>query len=492
VYKHYTGGQAKDDVMATISMRRILPLLLLVELFSVFAYLLPSFNTAAFFILSALTLGVTLVRLEYGIWILFAELFIGSKGFLFYLDFDGTIVSIRIALWLIVLSVYLTQLVMGGWRTAYDEWRTIPSLRWYAALAVIVLLGVVQGLVGETPMQDVFLDMNGWLFFLLLFPIMHVMRTREQIMHIKTLLIACALWLSAKALFLLFIFAHDPVRGVYLPLYRWVRTSGVGELTEMSATFIRVFFQSQLYVLIAFFILIAGRAQAYGGVVRWRVWSMRALLFSSILLSFSRSFWLGLIAGLCALLFVRQWRAIPRTIGAALLATVVIVAVMYVPIPRFGGGGSGFGGLIQERISTSNEAAVSSRWSLLPVLWQEVRATPIFGQGFGASVTYTSDDPRIVNTSAAGSNDYTTYAFEWGYLDVWLKLGLLGVVAYLGLLASLLLQLARLKGERSALAWPLFAGAVTNVFSPYLNHPLGIGYLLIVTAYLGMKSNPQA
>ena len=74
---------------------------------SFFAYFFPLFNKVAFFVILALTLVLTLEKLEYGIYILLAELFIGSKGYLFYFDAGGVSVSLRIGLFLIVMAAWL-------------------------------------------------------------------------------------------------------------------------------------------------------------------------------------------------------------------------------------------------------------------------------------------------------------------------------------------------------------------------------------------------
>ena len=114
--------------------------------------------------------------------------------------------------------------------------------------------------------------------------------------------------------------------------------------------------------------------------------------------------------------------------------------------------------------------------------------------GFGAEVTYRTSDPRILQSSPEGF--YTTYAFEWGWLDIWLKIGLIGVLIYLVLLGQMT-WLAfknslkpwqgafRQKGILSAgLAVAIVVLVVTNAFTPYLNHPLGISFVIFSGAIL--------
>ena len=143
--------------------------------------------------------------------------------------------------------------------------------------------------------------------------------------------------------------------------------------------------------------------------------------------------------------------------------------------------------------ATEVEAAASSRINQLKPLLYAIAKHPIIGSGFGTTITYKSDDPRILG-------NYTTYAFEWGYLDLVLKFGLFGMIIYLILIFKILNKLLNFKflilnfkinskfqiqnnkknyGLRIGFGLALVALLVVNIFSPYLNHPLGIGFVIL-------------
>ena len=86
--------------------------LVFVELLSFFGWLLPEFGIVCFFVILLLTLILSLKNLEYGLYILFAELFIGSKGYLFSLEIGEALVSIRIGLFLIVMAVFIKNVIL--------------------------------------------------------------------------------------------------------------------------------------------------------------------------------------------------------------------------------------------------------------------------------------------------------------------------------------------------------------------------------------------
>src|SRR3989338_4563738 len=82
-----------------------------VELFSFFGFLYPQAGTILFFLIVFATLVASFWRFEYGLLIILAELFIGSKGYLFSFNIGETVISIRIALFLVIMAVWLAKKV---------------------------------------------------------------------------------------------------------------------------------------------------------------------------------------------------------------------------------------------------------------------------------------------------------------------------------------------------------------------------------------------
>jgi O-antigen ligase len=135
---------------------------------------------------------------------------------------------------------------------------------------------------------------------------------------------------------------------------------------------------------------------------------------------------------------------------------------------------------LKSRSVSNRDAATASRWSLLPKLNEKILNAPILGNGFGTSVTYQSSDPRIISSTGGA---YTTSAFEWGYHDILVKMGLVGIAAYGFLLYAIFIELkSAAPRERTWLIPAFVALLLINFVSPYLNHPLGIGFLALLLA----------
>lgn len=154
------------------------------------------------------------------------------------------------------------------------------------------------------------------------------------------------------------------------------------------------------------------------------------------------------------------------------VALLVIAGILALPIPPVDT--ASLFGVLSSRANLGEDAAVS-RWHLFAVLKDKIKGSPILGYGFGATVTYESKDPRII---AETGGIYTTYAFEWGWLEHWIKFGILGIPVMLWVLISLGWRIWKDEGMEVwlKLSWigTLAALAAIHMFTPYLNHPLGV------------------
>lgn len=471
-------------------------IIILAEILSFLGYYYQIINFIAFFAIAIIIFILSLYKLEYGLFALLAELMIGSFGYLFYFENNGFKISIRIALWLIVMSIWLSGEIIKFIKTKKIKIIFFHSryLFYFSALFIFIIFGAINGFAGDNKFNDIFFDFNNWLYFLLVFPIFHIFQNSENLKIAKRIFLASTIWLSVKTIILAYIFSHD--FNFFIPdIYFWIRRSGTGEITQVIPEFNRIFMQSHIFVLIGFFALLfylLKSTAVKNKFFHYYVFSL-ALFLSAIIISFSRSFWIGLAAGA---VFVSLTAILKLKIGfkkfaifsmLAALSIILSLALSLVaikfPYPARHGNFNASKLLSQRASQISNETGASSRWRLLPQLWKKIKATPILGQGFGTAVTYQSYDPRVLKINSKG--EYTTCAFEWGWLDIWLKLGIFGLMAYLALFSKLIFDGLKINSRLSlSLASGLIIIFCVNIFSPYANHPLGIGYIIIAAAIM--------
>ncbi|MCK4540363.1 O-antigen ligase family protein [Candidatus Parcubacteria bacterium] len=491
-----------------------------VELMSLLVHFYPSAGSYAFAMLAVLFLVFCIVKIEYGLLILLTELFIGSFGRLFVFELADKDISIRMVFWLIFLTVWAGRQIWFFIKKderflRIKEFKGNKIFHLYALLFVFIIWGLVNAFLNNTSFVNVFFDFNAWAFFILLLPIYEIFKHSEKFIdNLFQVFMAAIIWLSIKTYVLLFIFSHN-IFSLMPDIYAWIRDTRIGELTQMQTGFTRIFFQSHIFVLVGVFVAAVFLLKYFQKFFKnnnkiilkefftkeFFVYFLLLSFFISVnLISFSRSNWMGLAAAFF-LFFIIVFRLlkIKKTLYffgifllSGILALFLITVTVKFPYPN---SENNFNAakLITERAKTvSGEAGVSSRWSLLPELWQEIKKAPIRGQGFGAEVTYKSSDPRVLEKNPDGF--YTTYAFEWGWLDIWLKIGFFGFLIYAVLIFIIVYKiicpiikegkfnLDAKNGFKLSLAVGLAAIAIINFFSPYLNHPLGIGYLLLLTS----------
>jgi len=486
-------------------LKTSLLLLTLVELLSLVSHVFSPLNTVAFFVSLTLVFFLSLKHLEVGLYIVIAELIVGSFGQIFFWNLGDIFVGIRVGLFLVIMSVWLGKVLISRdiLIVIKDFWGQILSRR-YLFFGIFLIWGLVWGLL-KNDFANVFFDFNSWLYFLYIFPFWQVFKYQKikpsarlsdkLVKNTLTVIASGIIVLSIKTIILEWFFAHQ-IAGTLPMLYVWIRDFRLGEITFFANNFYRIFLQSQIWLLLGFFMFLGVYIKNIttpnlpkGG--NKLIWLTLLLSSTSLIISFSRSFWLGLIAGLgvffLLILFKFKW-SFKRVfkwgisiIGILIVEVIFIFALINIPLVE---GPADLGSIVSNRL-TSIEVAGSSRINLLKPLMLEIVKHPIIGSGFGTTVTYKSVDPRVVARTAAGSGEYTTYAFEWGYLDIILKIGLVGFVIYVGLLTHLL----KILFNRNDYIYfgfflALIALIVTNITTPYLNHPLGIGFVVLVTVLI--------
>jgi len=453
------------------------------------AYFFPALS---WILLAGIGLGVfilSLWKLEMGLFIAFAELIAFSHGHL--IEAHG--ISLRMVIFGAVLLAWGIQFLRRKVKLSLGHPLFFP----FTGLFLLALCAFGQAYLLRGDLTIALQDGNAYFYILYLLPVLSVPWESIQKRRWIQVFIASSLWVGILTLGIVFIFSHTP-EWMLVNTYAFLRDTRLAEITKMTDAIFRTFLPSQIYTLFLLFFL------APFFWLRSLSWKEGIILacaqgvgFATLLISLSRSYLVGLFAGACvfllALVLSRSvsrkqifpaigWHALSKMFGI-----IFLVIALFLPISYLHGQAGDWANIFSSRAGSTQDAAISSRWKLLDPMWQTIKEHPILGSGFGKTVSFETDDPRA--EAVTGDKIWTTYAMEWGWLELWLKMGILGPLVFLWI-AFVIIQ-----GLRPLLAQParwLAIGGLaslamlytTHLFSPYLNHPLGIGFLLFLVPFL--------
>ncbi len=426
-----------------------------------------------------------------GLFGVFLELFSNPHGHLIFWDGVSLPISLRMAVFVGFFVGYVIFLI----RTKSLPNILLSTSFFLLPLLLAILLGFTNGLLFQNPM-DAFKDGNAYFFLLYAIPILgHTFSSNDRKQFLQ-ILSAGAVWNIVASFGILYLFTHFD-ESVLRTSYVFLRDIRLAEITNIGSGVYRVFIQSQFFVVVFGSLLVPVLLQVV--YARDRLFTSISLgsVIATLILSLSRSFWIGVLLSLIVLfaLLIRSklspsiWRQTgPYLFFSFVFSILLVVAVSFFPFPTQRLGVGDLTDAFSKRAST--DVAISSRWKLLNPMRAAIGERPIVGHGFGASISFVSDDPRVREMRPDGV--WTTSSMEWGWFELWLKMGILGPVSFLFLLGYLVHQLSYyLKTDHRWIVVGFISSLiflyVTHAFSPYLNHPIGLGFLLFVLLFISPR-----
>lgn len=457
---------------------QILAVFLALEALSAIAYFYSPLALIFTVVIFALTLFLTWRKLEWGIYIALAEAVVGGFGYLLFIPIGNFKLSLRLIIFVAVMLAWLISLIKNRQLINFKNKYFLALLPFTACLILAIILALVAG----RNLKDIFLDANNYLYLALILPAIFSHPKLETVIRI----ILAGSWVVAiKTSLVLFLFSRQ-IANLHDQFYNLIRNTGIGEIAIINEPLFRIFFQSHFYNLIALILALAlllftVKARKQQWLLALTVW----LNFLALLISQSRTFWLAGILGVLLLVAYLIKEKLATKVIPLLLGLLVCLISGHLALNVLIGDFSI--NLFYSRLNEGNsEAGVSSRGAQIGPAITEIAKAPVFGQGFNKAITYNSTDPRNRN-SANPEGIYTTDALELGYLDIALKMGILGLLAYGYFLLLLLLKIYQKSVEDYRLIG-LTIGLVMllaiHILTPYLNHPLGISYLVVLVALL--------
>src|SRR5262249_29962480 len=149
----------------------------------------PSVGNVCFVLIIGLTAYIAWKDLSQGLALVFAELFVGGKGYLISLNIASITVSLRIGLFVTIVLIWLLRHRGSG-----NPLRRIPASprTWLIFLGALITWGVLLGIIKHHGLGPVYFDANAFLFFLLAPVLFSPSLDRAALIHKLILVLAGA------------------------------------------------------------------------------------------------------------------------------------------------------------------------------------------------------------------------------------------------------------------------------------------------------------
>ncbi len=354
-------------------------------------------------------------------------------------------------------------------------------------IVAIGIISAIHGLFAGHQMDLIIADTIPYLFFLYYFPLQELLRS-ERFKQLALNILAAAV--IGNFVFILFTFVGFSSHLFLLQdaYYHWYRDVALGKITELPFNFYRLVLNEQLLLvpLLLFFLSKAISKSPLARGLKGDVGSFeptpphppagRDLMLVSLLLAIlsvnlTRIYLVALIVGLLLLFTRTNWKRWLFASTATIMLFFVFFTGLHLAVSRGQSlGWELFGLRLQSIVSPTLEESSLSRLLLLPKIIEKIKTHPVLGNGLGDTVTVYS--PII-------KQEITTPQFDWGYLEIFDELGVVGLIAWLSLISYLFWKLHK----NRALMASLVALAVINITSPALFHVLGVVW---ITALLSL------
>ncbi|MFA6145849.1 MAG: O-antigen ligase family protein [Patescibacteria group bacterium] len=472
--------------MKAINLDKKIPLIVLgfflFQILSFLGYLQPILANIIFILIVLSAIFLSVYKIEYGFLILIFEFLSGHGGLLF--EFKG--ISLRLTLFAIVMLVWAVKKFFSEkWKKLFSQKKS-PFYILFLVFLILILFGLIQGIIRNHGILAV-KDFINYSYFLLLFPLIDVLKKEKFDQNVFSLAQGATIGIGISTIIVLILFGSGLVQ-VHNSFYWWWRSVAVGKATYMNGNFFRIVTPAHLLILPLFLIYLSLLFETKLKLKKQLFFFWLASLSGlTILINFSRAYFLGFFAGLIFLakeLNRKKWMLFS-------LSVILILIFEFCFIYTLFGGMTIFKGLdfFKDRLGTiispQEETSSLTRMVILPLLAEKIKADPIFGSGLGATVSYL--DP-------ATNQMQSTFHLDWGYFEIWMELGLIGLLAFLSLLGSIFyqgFQTIKIFSQdifKKRIVIGLIGGVaalmVASLTGPFIFHPLGILYLTFTAAYL--------
>jgi len=446
----------------------------------------------------SLVCGLLIKKKQLG-WIIIAtELILGGGGG--YFAILG--ISLRTLLLITSIGIYTVQ----NFQFKNNKFNTH-----YLVLATLLVWAGTSSLIGYFnghELQLIYSDFIPYLYLLYFFPLHELLKKQQFKNTAWKMLIASIIGNLIFILFIFFTFSSE-IFILQENFYYWYRQIALGKITDTGTGFFRVVLDEHL-LLIPIAVLILSKmvkkvvlfsipysppaTPESSSVLRWRaglLLTLYSLLLIILSTNITRIYMLALFIGWLFLFSKKYWGSWIKY-GAL---TGIIFLISFSSLNMIASKGSTLGfELLLSRLnsiaSPSTELSSLSRMLLFPEIIEKIKENPILGSGLGDTITVYS--PIL-------EKQITTSHFDWGYLEIFAEMGLVGLIIWLSLILYLFIAITRNTSfsiytpntkykNINYLIIPFLSLLIINITSPALFHSLGI---IFITFIFSRLENPN-
>lgn len=388
----------------------------------------------------------------------------------------------------------LMLLLLCSIPTMLQNFKTLIKNKYFLsviAFAVCVLIMGVVGFVNNHRTHLILTDIKGFMYFVPVPAMMCLLNSKKRIHILMKSMMYANVFAAVATIVFLFIYVCDP--STFNELNEYLYTLQVTYAGGVSATILRMFYRSALYLLcgcvFAMYFYLNEKKHIQYPIIT-------GLCLFAILTTYTRSFYLatGITAlGILvvAMLNKTKRKEVIQFLVKAVLAFACILIVIgginktnYLEfaitrtVSTFPAGSPSDGTPddseddgINDYIDATKESD-NYRQMTLQGLWRNIKKSPIFGLGLGAEFKERPD----------GLNEYI-------YLDVWSKMGIVGLLLFF--MPVILAVVSFVKNRKKMMyedkyvlyVFTVLIGFMSySLFNPFMNASVGILYYSCVLA----------
>ncbi len=395
-----------------------------------------------------------------GWYIIAAEIILGGSGS--YLGVGS--ISLRTLLLVFSLIIFLVKKIQD------KKIKDITSDKLFFIILTLIGWAVISALIGIKnghALSSIIADTVPYFFFCYYFPLKEIITRDSKFLNTtKNILIAA---LVGNFIIIFFTFCGFSLNLFALQdnYYHWYRDVAGGKITALPFHFVRLVLNEHLLIVPILLWLMLEILKKKNTKLNW---TLAAITILVLAVNLTRIYYLAFFVGILLLFKKEYWLTWLKCSATFVLILIIgFTAVHFIASRGQSLGWEIFGLRLQSITSPSIEESSLSRMLLLPEIKKKIMATPVIGQGLGDTVSAYS--PIFKQT-------ITTPHFDWGYLEIWAELGLVGLILWF----TLILEIIK-KAEYQTLAFTTISVLmISTLTSPALFHVFGIILLTLIAA----------